>query len=355
MGSTVFKYLGSNQNTRNNQSWTGLFGNGNFSRALNIKNVFTGHKKSNPKAYFKSTELEPSPDSYQAVAYNFNTISDPAAKEIVGVIYLEIQKILFSKIQPSQKGVKLYQLIKNLLKAISLLRILPANQALINSLRGFLPNSLFDVISVHQINFRTSYKIVNALNEIITNLPKKLDNINLGALKTQIEQFQNLNQALENNQTSFVPGVLATGICKIIAFSLSSSRVRASIISSDEKMVIFLENLMTSCAGDLNNVNPLLENSFVYYNCSELVRATFKRYPILNPKISSIIFENIAQNLFLHTLSPALQSQVSAQEMTTIQKRYGQVLLHFKTKMSERSTALPESNMLEKLRKMLPA
>ena len=168
-------------------------------------------------------------------------------------------------------------------------------------------------------------------------------------IRSKITQLKNLNLALKNNQTNFVPGFLTSGICKIVAFSISSSRARASLVLRDEKVVEFLENLMMSCIGQIDKVNPQLENSFVYFNISELVRATFKKYPNLNQKVCSIVFENVAQGLFKQIFMPAIAPQMTQSEINQIQARYGQILLYFKAQVPQIQSQAKLKELQEKL------
>ena len=175
--------------------------------------------------------------------------------------------------------------------------------------------------------------------------------MNTTNIRSKLTQLRNINLALKNNQTNFVPGFLASGICKIIAFSISSSRARSSIISRDDKVVEFLENLMMSCNGQINKVNPQLENSFVYFNINELVKATFKKYPNLNQKISSIVFENVAQTVFKQIFIPAISDQLSGSDINQLQSRYGQILLYFKAKIPQIQSQAKLNELQEKLGK----
>jgi hypothetical protein len=173
--------------------------------------------------------------------------------------------------------------------------------------------------------------------------------MNVANLQNQITQLKNLNLAMQNNQTNFVPGFLTSGICKIVAFSISSSRARASLVLRDEKVVEFLENLMMSCIGQIDKVNPQLENSFVYFNISELVKATFKKYPNLNQKVCSIVFENVAQSVFKQIFVPAITDQMSQVEINQLQTRYGQILLYFKAQIPQIQSQAKLRELQEKL------
>ena len=173
--------------------------------------------------------------------------------------------------------------------------------------------------------------------------------MNTTNIRSKLTQLRNLNLALKNNQINFVPGFLTSGICQIVAFSISSNRARASIISRDDKMVDFLENLMMSCTGNIDKVNPQLENSFVYFNISELVKATFKKYPNLNSKICGIVFENVAQNVFKQVFAPTLSNQ-TPYEIYQLQARYGQILLYFKAQITALNSTVSTRQKLNHLR-----